>query len=885
MKKKNSFSSSYRYVNTMSNLNTNLNLKIKNKNLINTIISNNINNYDKNNNSRSKSNNKKNNNLNNNNNKITINTLIIQNNKNSIKNDNSNKNILYHKNIPNNKMLFDKHNSITVKKKNFFSKSKIVNKTQINTNNKKEINNNNNDNNNNNKNKHKKSFSNKNNSFNNNRINKLKNSFSINTNNNYYNYNNNIKINKIISPDISLNKSLPKYNIKNNNIINNIKKNIINVDNNNNNNKLCTSNSFISHTSKLSSKIKLKKNLIHKEKLKNLKINTNPIISIINNKMNTLNNINSNTISNNYNNNINIINNKKNNNKNSISISNRGIRIDNQTLQTNPNKLPIKIKNEFSNYFSARNHNKSKNIIINNDNSNINIFKINNNNSINNNNIKHNIIINHKKASSNNMYIKTKINPSFRTLNKNIKNNNNNLKKSNINIDIEINSNINKNKNNIDKNNLNKNAYKRKKPINNNVINNLNDNSINNIINNNVNINANKTSMKLSKNTKSKSQNVFSNKINESNYHTFNSPISTKLSPTIKKQWEKNLLSINNNNTINNMETDALNYNELLMNFNSPIKQLNSINIYKNNIINSNNKNSNINNNNNIIKRIMKIDSRTIAGFSSPQDQKLNQDNFFIEKDYLGQSEHFFLGICDGHGVNGHLISEYVSNYLPDFITDSSDPTNIINGFIKCNNALTTSTDIDCTLSGSTCVSLFISLDKIICANIGDSRAVLARYENGNYNTIKISRDHKPTEFDEMKRILENNGRIEKYYDTDFDAFVGPKRIWLKNSDIPGLAMTRSFGDVIGHNVGVTSEPEITKTIFDGSERFAIIASDGVWEYIDSEESVEIVKDFYENDLDANGAVESLVKEAFNRWKREEDTVDDITAIVVFFEE
>jgi hypothetical protein len=67
----------------------------------------------------------------------------MENNKNSIKNENSNKNILYHKTIPNNKMLFDKHNSITVKKKQFFSKSKIVNKTQINSNN-KEVNNNNN---------------------------------------------------------------------------------------------------------------------------------------------------------------------------------------------------------------------------------------------------------------------------------------------------------------------------------------------------------------------------------------------------------------------------------------------------------------------------------------------------------------------------------------------------------------------------------------------------------------------------------------------------------------------------------------------------------------------------------------------------------------------
>ena len=63
-----------------------------------------------------------------------------------------------------------------------------------------------------------------------------------------------------------------------------------------------------------------------------------------------------------------------------------------------------------------------------------------------------------------------------------------------------------------------------------------------------------------------------------------------------------------------------------------------------------------------------------------------------------------------------------------------------------------------------------------------------------------------------------------------------------------------------------------------------IIASDNVWEFIDCEESVHIVKEYYENDKNATGAVRELVGEAFRRWKREEDIVDDITALVVFFE-
>ena len=60
-----------------------------------------------------------------------------------------------------------------------------------------------------------------------------------------------------------------------------------------------------------------------------------------------------------------------------------------------------------------------------------------------------------------------------------------------------------------------------------------------------------------------------------------------------------------------------------------------------------------------------------------------------------------------------------------------------------------------------------------------------------------------------MKRILQYNGRISQYFDEESRSFIGHKRIWLKNSDIPDLAMTRIFGDLIVHSVGVIVEPEI----------------------------------------------------------------------------
>jgi hypothetical protein len=49
-------------------------------------------------------------------------------------------------------------------------------------------------------------------------------------------------------------------------------------------------------------------------------------------------------------------------------------------------------------------------------------------------------------------------------------------------------------------------------------------------------------------------------------------------------------------------------------------------------------------------------------------------------------------------------------------------------------------------------------------------------------------------------------GRIHPYTDGD-NEYMGPSRVWLKDQDVPGLAMTRSFGDEIASTVGITALP------------------------------------------------------------------------------
>ena len=56
--------------------------------------------------------------------------------------------------------------------------------------------------------------------------------------------------------------------------------------------------------------------------------------------------------------------------------------------------------------------------------------------------------------------------------------------------------------------------------------------------------------------------------------------------------------------------------------------------------------------------------------------------------------------------------------------------------------------------------------------------------------------------------------------------------MFVKSSDIPGLAMSRSLGDYLAHSVGVSHEPVIEHFELAPDVQIMIIASDGIWEFM-----------------------------------------------------
>jgi serine/threonine protein phosphatase PrpC len=253
------------------------------------------------------------------------------------------------------------------------------------------------------------------------------------------------------------------------------------------------------------------------------------------------------------------------------------------------------------------------------------------------------------------------------------------------------------------------------------------------------------------------------------------------------------------------------------------------------------------------------------------------------------------MGVCDGHGIFGQDISTYLVNNLPQNMNNEIQNKNIKNistekisklseifesTFIQTNINLNTDERIDSTYSGSTCASVLFTPTRLICINVGDSRCVMGKLINNRWSSKNLTRDHKPSDPNEKDRIIAYGGKVEQYMD-NLGNYVGPERVWLKEGNAPGLAMSRSFGDEVAHTIGVIINPEINEYQLLCEDKFIILASDGIWEFISSEEAVNIIKPFY-IDNDIEGGITRLYKEASKRWIMEEEVIDDITVILVF---
>ncbi|CAD8178127.1 unnamed protein product [Paramecium octaurelia] len=276
---------------------------------------------------------------------------------------------------------------------------------------------------------------------------------------------------------------------------------------------------------------------------------------------------------------------------------------------------------------------------------------------------------------------------------------------------------------------------------------------------------------------------------------------------------------------------------------------------------------------------------RTKAGCQPNKATKINQDAAIVCPKNVESVGFKLFAVCDGHGLNGHMVSNQIKQQLPKhlgrLLKDAENIEDQIQKAFTITNRELWNSEIDTNLSGSTTVSLLITKDIIYSANVGDSRAIMGRFDDG-WKVVPLSRDHKPDDPEEKKKILEAGGRVEQQKDL-YGNPIGPFRVWLSYIQAPGLAMTRSLGDKVGAQAGVTAEPEIKQYTITGQDHFIVVASDGVWEYLSNEEVMSIVIPYLEKD-NPEQAAERIIIEATQAWRRNSLARDDITCIVIFLQ-
>lgn len=160
----------------------------------------------------------------------------------------------------------------------------------------------------------------------------------------------------------------------------------------------------------------------------------------------------------------------------------------------------------------------------------------------------------------------------------------------------------------------------------------------------------------------------------------------------------------------------------------------------------------------------------------------------------------------------------------------------------------------------------------ILAANIGDSRAVLSR-DNKAWD---LSRDHKPDDPVERSRIEDLGGKVIWCGDTDeFGQPIEDTGVYRVNGN---LALARAIGDR-SERPHVTADPEIISVDVEEGDEFIVIATDGLWDVMESADAVNFVKLSLKEGISKDKIAQVIVQEALRLG-----TWDNVTVVIIWID-
>ncbi|KAH7102544.1 PP2C-domain-containing protein [Auriculariales sp. MPI-PUGE-AT-0066] len=227
-------------------------------------------------------------------------------------------------------------------------------------------------------------------------------------------------------------------------------------------------------------------------------------------------------------------------------------------------------------------------------------------------------------------------------------------------------------------------------------------------------------------------------------------------------------------------------------------------------------------------------DERYLYAVSEMQGWRISMEDAHTTELKLNSDDpNTFFAVYDGHG--GSTVARYAGRNVHRRLTNEESYHE--KNYEKALKQAFLGTDEDMRAdpafmhdpSGCTAVAVLIADDgKMYCANAGDSRSVLS-----SQGTAKpLSFDHKPQSQTETARIVAAGGYIE------YGRVNG------------NLALSRALGDfdfkknyALGPEKQViTADPDITQHELNEEDEFLVLACDGIWDCLSSQQVINIVR-------------------------------------------
>jgi serine/threonine protein phosphatase PrpC len=259
----------------------------------------------------------------------------------------------------------------------------------------------------------------------------------------------------------------------------------------------------------------------------------------------------------------------------------------------------------------------------------------------------------------------------------------------------------------------------------------------------------------------------------------------------------------------------------------------------------------------------MEVTSVSLKGH---RNQNEDEHNVITDRNNIN-----FLSVYDGHG--GKFVSKYLHDNLYKFFINNRvnfpiEKKYIYDVFDYVQKNLKDKHSIESLHTGSTCcMAIEYKKDKdsyLTVANVGDSRCILCR----NNIAIPLTLDHKPNWPNEENRIRQLGGSIE--FDGDD---------WR----VKDLSVSRSFGD-FDATPFLTHRPDIYKYKLDKSDKFVVLACDGLWDVMDSQSVVNFVlSTCYDQEGGKRPGKNINISKRLADHAIKKGSMDNVSVIVAFF--